>query len=94
MMTEAKQFDTCVEQDFTAIQPQAATQPLIDLSDRPSPDILRLLAIGRFEVVQSCVLTLYQLGYARPEEWSRPLPTVNQGEVMRILTKRIVLAAE
>lgn len=94
MMTEVKQFDAYVEQGVAALPPQAVSQPLITLEDRPSPDILRLLAIGRFEVVQSCVLTLYQLGYARPEEWSRPLPTVNQGEVMRILTKRVVLAAE
>ncbi len=67
-------------------------QPLIDLRDRPSPDILRLLAIGSPQVVNDCVMTLFQLGYARPEDWSRPLPTVNPGEVMRILTKRVILA--
>ncbi|MEO0377880.1 MAG: hypothetical protein AAF329_25450 [Cyanobacteria bacterium P01_A01_bin.17] len=60
------------------------------LRDRPSPDILRVLAIGNSQVVQSCVLTLYRLGYARPEEWSQPLPTVNPGKVMRIRTKRIM----
>jgi len=37
---------------------------------------------------------LYSLGYARPEDWSQPLPTVNPGEVMRILTKRVMLATE
>ena len=66
-------------------------QPLIDLRDRPSPEILRVLAIGSPQVVNSCVMSLFQLGYARPEDWSRPLPTVNPGEVMRILTKRITL---
>lgn len=64
-------------------------QPFIDLRDRPSPDILRVLAIGNPQVVESCVTTLFRLGYARPEDWSRPLPTINPGEVMRILTKRI-----
>jgi len=33
-----------------------------------APDILRLLAIGSPQAVQSCVLTLYRLGYARPED--------------------------
>jgi hypothetical protein len=64
-------------------------QPLIDLRDRPSPDILRLLAIGSLGAVNDCVMTLFRLGYARPEDWSRPIPTVNPGEVMRILTKRV-----
>ncbi|NEQ47465.1 MAG: hypothetical protein F6K00_29560 [Leptolyngbya sp. SIOISBB] len=89
MMTETKQSEAWVEQDVGAMVP-AEAQPLIDLRDKPSPDILRVLAIGSPQVVQSCVLTLYRLGYARPEEWSQPLPTVNPGEVMRILTKRIV----
>jgi hypothetical protein len=70
----------------------AIPQPLIDLRGHPSPEVLRLLAIGSLEVVNSCVLTLYSLGYARPEDWSQPLPTVNPGEVMRILTKRVMLS--
>jgi len=37
------------------------------------------------------VMTLFGYGYARPDEWSRPLPTINQGEVMQILTKRVNL---
>lgn len=92
MMTEIKQPSKWVEHDVTDIVSEVNAQPLIDLRDRPSPDILRVLAIGSSQVVQSCVLTLYQLGYARPEEWSQPLPTVNPGEVMRILTKRIMLS--
>lgn len=66
-------------------------QPLIDLRDRPSPDVLRVLAIGSPPAVQFFVMTLFRYGYARPEEWSRQLPTVNPGEVMQILTKRISL---
>ncbi|MBW4523516.1 MAG: hypothetical protein KME16_28245 [Scytolyngbya sp. HA4215-MV1] len=66
-------------------------QPVVDLRDRPSPEVLRVLAIGTPEVVQNFVMTLFQWGYARPDEWSRQLPTVNPGEVMRILTKRITL---
>jgi hypothetical protein len=78
-------------QESTQFADSEPQQPLIDLSDRPSPDILRLLAIGSPPVVNGCVITLYRLGYARPEEWSRQLPTVNPNEVMRILTKRMTL---
>lgn len=69
----------------------ASEVPFIDLRDRPSPDILRVLAIGTPQVVHFFVMTLFQYGYARPDEWSRPLPTINQGEVTQILTKRINL---
>jgi hypothetical protein len=37
------------------------------------------------------VLRQHQLGYAEPSEWSRAIPTPNPGEVMRMLTKRILL---
>lgn len=71
--------------------PQPVEHPLLDLRDRPSPDILRVLAIGSPQVVNNFVMTMFQLGYAHSEEWSRQLPTVNPGEVMRILTKRVML---
>lgn len=72
-------------------QDQNIEPPFIDLRDRPSPDILRVLAIGNPQAVHFFVMTLFQYGYARPDEWSRPLPTINQGEIMQILTKRISL---
>lgn len=90
MVTETKQPEARVEQGIEAIASRTVAQPLIDLRDQPSPDILRVLAIGAPPVVDDCVVTLYRLGYARPEEWSRQLPTMNPGEVMRILTKRVM----
>ncbi len=65
---------------------------ILDLRDRPSPEVLRVLAIGSPQVVDSFVMGLFRYGYARPEDWSRQLPTINAGEVMRILTKRVSLA--
>ncbi|MBE9113958.1 hypothetical protein IQ273_31805 [Nodosilinea sp. LEGE 07298] len=53
-------------------------------------DVLRLVAVGNPQTVNSCVAGLFRLGYARPEEWSRHLPAANPGQVMRILTKRVV----
>jgi hypothetical protein len=40
-------------------------QVLLDLRDRPSPDLLRVIAIGSPQVVQMFVLTLFRYGYAR-----------------------------
>ncbi|MEP0899318.1 hypothetical protein [Nodosilinea sp. FACHB-13] len=92
MMTETRQSDRLITLDLAASLPDPEPQqPLIDLRDQPSPDVLRLLAIGSPPVVNGCVMTLYRLGYARPEEWSRQLPTINPNEVMRILTKRMTL---
>ena len=53
-------------------------------------DILRIIAVGSLKAVNQHIMRMYQLGYAQPHEWSRPLPTVNANEVMCILTKRIV----
>ena len=92
MMTDTKRTEAFVDPALAAIVPEGMPQPLIDLRDRPSPDILRVLAIGSPQVVNNFVMTMFQLGYARPEEWSRQLPTVNPGEVMRILTKRVMVA--
>ncbi|MDX2217055.1 MAG: hypothetical protein SFY66_27560 [Oculatellaceae cyanobacterium bins.114] len=88
MMTETKP-PTLPDSTVFPLGPE--DQPLIDLRDRPSPEILRVLAIGSPQIVNSFVMSLFQLGYARPEEWSRQIPTINPGEVMRILTKRITL---
>ncbi|WP_206070215.1 hypothetical protein [Nodosilinea sp. P-1105] len=92
MMTETRHCDRLITPEPVVFLSDPAPQPpLIDLRDHPSPEILRLLAIGSPPAVNGCVITLYRLGYARPEEWSRPLPTVNPNEVMRILTKRMPL---
>ncbi|MGJ3251925.1 MAG: hypothetical protein ACFE0J_12445 [Elainellaceae cyanobacterium] len=64
-------------------------QPFLDLRDRPDPRILRILDIGTLDAVNHHIMVQYQLRYAEPREWSRALPTINPGEVMRILTKRM-----
>lgn len=67
-------------------------QPFLDLRDKANPDILRVIAVGTPAVVENYVMVQYQIGYAEPFEWSKPLPTVNPGEVMRILTKRVSIS--
>ncbi len=53
-------------------------------------EVLRVIAVGSLKAVKHHIMQMYQLGYAQPYEWSKPIPTVNPNEVMQILTKRIM----
>ena len=45
------------------------------------------MVFGSLAGVQQTIRTLHSLGYAEPNEWSRPMPTGRAGEIMAILTK-------
>ncbi|MBE9063240.1 hypothetical protein IQ256_19965 [cf. Phormidesmis sp. LEGE 11477] len=55
----------------------------------PSREQVRLLLFGTLSAVHSNILLLHQLGYAEPNDWSRPISTGRANEVMAILTKRV-----
>lgn len=48
---------------------------------------IRHMVFGSLAGVQQTIRTLHSLGYAEPNEWSRPMPTGRPGEIMAILTK-------
>jgi hypothetical protein len=76
---------------FNMTTSSALAQPLEQrVPPADSPDILRVMAIGSLKAVNHHVMQMYQLGYAQPHEWSRPLPWSDSNEVMRILTKRLM----
>ncbi|MGJ3250375.1 MAG: hypothetical protein ACFE0J_04465 [Elainellaceae cyanobacterium] len=50
-------------------------------------EVLRVIAVGSLKVVNQYIMQMYQLNYAQPYEWSKPIPTVNPNEVMCILTR-------
>ncbi|MGC1216589.1 MAG: hypothetical protein WA883_03890 [Phormidesmis sp.] len=61
-------------------------------SEPPSEPILepmRHLLFGSPTALQITIKRLHKLGYAEPNDWSRPLSTGRPGEVMAILTKRV-----
>ncbi|MEO1522448.1 MAG: hypothetical protein AAFU78_16950 [Cyanobacteria bacterium J06633_2] len=66
--------------------------PSLSLSTNDDASILRIVAFGPLNVVNDYVVTQHRLGFAEVSEWSRPLPSSNPGEVMRILTKRSSLS--
>jgi len=50
---------------------------------------MRHLLFGSPTALQITIKRLHKLGYAEPNDWSRPLSTGRPGEVMAILTKRV-----
>ena len=59
-------------------------------SSTPLPrEHVRHLLFGTLSTVQSTILLLHKLGYAEPNDWSRPISTGRPNEVMAILTKRV-----
>ncbi|MEL6492628.1 MAG: hypothetical protein AAFQ95_21985 [Cyanobacteria bacterium J06621_3] len=55
------------------------------------PNHVRHLLFGTPATVQTTIRLLHHLGYAEPNDWSRPISTGRANEVMAILTKRISL---
>ena len=50
---------------------------------------VRHLLFGTPTAVQGSIRLLHKLGYADPNDWSRPISTGRVNEVMAILTKRV-----
>ncbi|MFE4107347.1 hypothetical protein [Almyronema epifaneia] len=55
------------------------------------PEKIRILIFGKPQPVQLTINRLHNLGYAEAGEWSDPLPTGRPGEIMRILTKTLLM---
>ncbi|WP_121970777.1 hypothetical protein [Leptolyngbya sp. BC1307] len=74
----------------TASTAQAAPSAALPSSTLPVPrERVRHLLFGTPAAVQGCIRLLHKLGYAEPNEWSRPISTGRADEVMAILTKRV-----
>jgi len=57
----------------------------------PHPEHIRHMLFGTSATVQTTIRLLHHLGYAEPNDWSRPISTGRANEVMVILTKRVGL---
>ena len=68
----------------------AAAAPIAAQPSEPIPQgQVRHLLFGSPAAVQSSIRLLHKLGYAEPNDWSRPISTGRTNEVMAILTKRV-----
>ena len=76
-----------VAADTVAVLPGGVAGEL-PRSPRPKEQIRHLL-FGTPSGIQTTIQRLHQLGYAEPNDWSRPISTGRPNEVMAILTKRM-----
>ncbi len=75
---------------FTDTAANVSPSKDIPSSTPPVPrEQVRHLLLGTPSAVQSTIALLHKLGYAEPNDWSRPMPTGRVNEVMAILTKRV-----
>jgi hypothetical protein len=75
-----------------SIASQAAiSQPAASEQPAPNRETVRHLLLGSLTAVKNTIRVLHKLGYAEPNDWSKPLPTGRAGEVMAILTKHLLL---
>lgn len=59
---------------------------------QPPREQVRHLLFGTLSSVNSTIAHLHTLGYAEPNDWSRPISTGRPNEVMAILTRRVSAA--
>lgn len=93
--SEDHSIDPSKSESLTSEQPaseQLENQESSDfLPPLDDPEILRLIAVGRRAIVNRFVHQLHQLNVAHYTDWTPLIRTPNQGEFMRMLTKRIVI---
>jgi hypothetical protein len=53
--------------------------------------VIRILVIGTAHGVERIVYELYRLGFAEVREWSKPQPTGRSHEIMRVLTRYVMV---
>ncbi len=63
-------------------------------SEPYSREQVRHLLFGTLTSIQATIRLLHKLGYAEPNDWSRPMSTGKANEMMAILTKRVVADSE
>ncbi len=75
---------------FTLL-PQGAFAPTNPGDNKPvtHTEPVRLMMFGSPSAVQAAIKDIHKHGYAEPNDWSVPMSTGRDGEVMAILTKRV-----
>lgn len=82
----------CVTQSFSGPTPPdsgVGRSSSGGASPSPQPENVRHLVFGTLIAVRSTIKQLHKLGYAEPNDWSKPIATDRHNEVMVVLTKRM-----
>ncbi|MEO0646687.1 MAG: hypothetical protein AAFZ17_11100 [Cyanobacteria bacterium J06650_10] len=65
------------------------TESTTESTTEPALESMRHLLFGSPMALEITIKRLHKLGYAEPNDWSRPISTGRPGEVMAILTKKV-----
>ncbi len=68
-----------------------ALQVTIEPAAEPGREVIRILVIGSAHGVERLIHELYRLGFAEVREWSKPQPTGRINEIMRVLTRYVMV---
>ena len=77
--------------ELTTAAVDSGVSPNLPADCNSQPEHIRHMLFGTLAAVQTTIRHLHHLGYAEPNDWSRPISTGRANEVMAILTKRIRL---
>ena len=76
-------------QDFTQGAGAANVPPVRPVLPEYPQEPVNHTLFGSLTAVRNTIKLLHKLGYAEPNDWSKPLPTGRVNEVMAILTRRV-----
>jgi hypothetical protein len=79
-MTQSGASASTASHVYSAVPPVSKREPV------------RHLLFGSPKAVEITIKHLHRLGYAEPNDWSKPIPTGRSGEVMAILTKSVSIS--
>ena len=77
-----------VSVDLFSVESSANTSQTESYTE-PTLESMRHLLFGSPLALETTIKRLHKLGYAEPNDWSRPISTGRPGEVMAILTKKV-----
>lgn len=73
--------------------PSADTQALMtnELTSEPGREKVVLTVRGSVHSTERVIHEAYRVGFAEVREWSKPIPTGKVNEVMRVLTRYVII---
>lgn len=63
----------------------------IEPTAEPGREKVLLTVTGSAYAIERVIHELYRVGFAEVREWSKPIPTGKVNEIMRVLTRYVIL---
>jgi hypothetical protein len=78
---------------LTSSLPSTDTQAVIatEATAEPGREKVLLTVTGSAYAIERVIHELYRVGFAEVREWSKPIPTGKVNEVLRVLTRYVLM---